>query len=180
MLFHCKFFLHLHYNPILYVKFDYSASTNKVLQEVVTKKLYDAKYIAIDITFDENGKAIELDVRPDIPKETAYGFALSPEQKREIEAELLELGSTLPASKENVEDCLIRILKSPNKDGMYAELKFVPKTASTKNVAEILRFVSAAAEQKKQFIPRDLIAGKYIISSVNNDGEYIYVSPIHL
>jgi hypothetical protein len=158
----------------------YTTSTNKVLQEVVNKKLYDAKYVNISIKFDENGKAIDLDVKPNIPKETAYGFALSTEQKREIEAELLELGTALPASKDNVEDCLIKILKSPNKDGMFAELKFVPKTASTKNVAEILKHVSEAAEQKKQLQVRDLIAGKYIISSVNNDGEYIYVSPIQL
>lgn len=158
----------------------YTASTNKVLQEVITKKLPDAKYVSISITFDDTGKAIELDIAPEIPQETAFGFALAPDQKREIESELLEMGSTLPASKAVVEDCLVRVLTEANKDGMWAELKFVPKTANTKNVAEILKAVSDAAEKKTVFNERDIVGGKYIISSVNNEGEYLYVSPTQI
>lgn len=154
----------------------YTTATPKILQEVVDKHLHLVQHIKILLTFDETSKAIDMHIESNIEEEAPYGFKMSKESKQEIESELYDLGTKLPKSKVSDEnECIIHVLDKPNKDGVYAEIKYVPKQANKEYVAEILRYVSQAKEQGKTFNNKDLLDGKYMITSVNNNGEYIYV-----
>ena len=66
-------------------------------------------------------------------------------------------------------------LKLNNKT--FAEITFIPKHADKRAVSKILQIVSEKAKNKESISARDIIDGKYLVSSVNNNGEYIYISP---
>lgn len=154
----------------------YTKCTSKVLQEVTSKKLYKVNNIDIYLTFDKDSVATDIEIQPNFKDDLSYGFKMDPRDKANIEQSILDIGTKMPSGKE-VEDCIIRVLSSPNEDGVFAEITFIPKHAQRNNVSEILREISEKVENKQEINVRDLICGKYIVTSINNNGEYIYINP---
>lgn len=155
----------------------YVACTAKVLQEVIKKKLFNADNIKIIIRFDSNSVAVDLEIVADVKKEGSYGFSIHPDDLRAIESSFYDIGTNFKDNSEVIKDCIIHVLDKPNSDGVYAEITFIPKHADKRAVSKILQIVSEKAKNKESISARDIIDGKYLVSSVNNNGEYIYISP---
>ena len=155
----------------------YVACTSKILQDVIKKKLFNLDNLKITLTFDKKGVVIDMDIETDFKKEGYYGFEMHPDDARKLESEIYDIGTKFRDDSDAIKDCIFHILDKPNKDGVYAELTFVPKHADKNAVAKILQIVSDKAEAKQKISARDIIDGKYLVSSVNNDGEYVYISP---
>lgn len=155
----------------------YTKCTTKVLQEVISKKLHNVNNIKITLTFDENSVATKINYTLDVVKDGTYGFSIHPDDIRNAQSALYDLEPSSVNAKDNMQDCIIRVLEEPNSDDMFAEIAFVPPHANKENIAKILKWVSNKKANKETIMTRDIIDGKFIISSVNNNGEYIYVSP---
>ena len=140
---------------------------------------FEEHYVACTstLTFDKKGVVIDMDIETDFKKEGYYGFEMHPDDARKLESEIYDIGTKFRDDSDAIKDCIFHILDKPNKDGVYAELTFVPKHADKNVVAKILQIVSDKAEAKQKISARDIIDGKYLVSSVNNDGEYVYISP---
>lgn len=149
-----------------------SDCTQEVFQEVVTKKLWQVNYIKIYLTFDDKGKAIAIEVNSDLP-EGHYGFTIDEKEK-----EKLSISSIGDISYRSISDdpvAIFKTLSSKNKDGMYVEIKFLPKSVNKDNVAEILKAVNDRIVKKQSITERSILMDKYIVETITDNGKYLYI-----